>query len=599
MAYITPNSDVYILKGVSLDSDYNHTLHNTSLTAQYNELIQYRKYTLNAQSYQRAGKGKIRVAILADNLYDCNYMMFKNTAYGEKWFYAFIDSVEYVNDNASEINYTIDVMQTWYFDYELGQCYVEREHTLTDVAGDNLVPENVDTGELIIHSYDDSLESKYMLGAVLLVDADIPSYYHDTIENVDYYFDCKVTWSDGAEISGTPCTGTLYYGFPMCNKDITEYWLGQRLLYEMMDFRGYYNSTPSNQPPYMTFSRFLDAVSLGKINQNITANNIACAFMYPAYMTRKDNLQSAQSLFGYRNCVAMGGGEADIYRPTNFRDNEDDANPYVPKNNKLFTYPYVQLMCSNNTGSTSQYRYENFSNPSAPVFAWVGNFALNPTMMVFPCGHRGLTYDYESSVSLSEFPTPIYSADQYAIWVQAHANRMSTSVFGASIFGILTMILGGVMHNGMIVGRGLTLAGSGFLSGVANNLGTMEDYKNLPSELRGQVGADTLNAGMNRVGFRFYNMTIKKEFARIIDDYFTMYGYATHKVKVPNIRATGVNIRPHFNYIKTLGCVIHASANKGLPADDEKKIASIYDKGVTFWNYLSEVGNYSLNNAPS
>ena len=150
MAYIAPDSDIYVLKGVPLDSDYNHTLYQTSATAQYNTFYAYRKYTFTDQSYQRAGKGKLRIARLADDLYDCNYLMFRNTAFGNKWFYAFIDKVEYVNNNASELYYTIDDMQSWYFDYELGSCFVEREHTLTDVVGENLVQEDVATGEYIV-----------------------------------------------------------------------------------------------------------------------------------------------------------------------------------------------------------------------------------------------------------------------------------------------------------------------------------------------------------------------------------------------------------------------------------------------------------------
>ena len=58
MAYIAPNSDVYILKGVPLDRSYNHTLYQRNSTEQYNTFYSYRKYTLTNQSYQRAGKGK-------------------------------------------------------------------------------------------------------------------------------------------------------------------------------------------------------------------------------------------------------------------------------------------------------------------------------------------------------------------------------------------------------------------------------------------------------------------------------------------------------------------------------------------------------------
>ena len=41
-------------------------------------------------------------------------MMFQNSAYGDKWFYAFITSVEYVNDVTSNISFEIDVMQLGY-----------------------------------------------------------------------------------------------------------------------------------------------------------------------------------------------------------------------------------------------------------------------------------------------------------------------------------------------------------------------------------------------------------------------------------------------------------------------------------------------------
>ena len=98
MAYIAPNTDVYILRRVSLDKDYNHTVLQTSAANQANMFNNstYKKYTLTAQSYQRAGENKIRVALLADNLYDCNYMMFRNTAFGSKWFYAFITKITYI-----------------------------------------------------------------------------------------------------------------------------------------------------------------------------------------------------------------------------------------------------------------------------------------------------------------------------------------------------------------------------------------------------------------------------------------------------------------------------------------------------------------------
>ena len=112
----------------------------------------YAKYTLTAQSYQRVSRDYIRVGYVADVLQDCNYMMFRNTAYGSKWFYAFITEINYLNDHTSEIRYELDVMQTYYFDYDLGRCFVEREHSLTDYLYESQTDEGLDPGDMIVRS---------------------------------------------------------------------------------------------------------------------------------------------------------------------------------------------------------------------------------------------------------------------------------------------------------------------------------------------------------------------------------------------------------------------------------------------------------------
>ena len=44
--------------------------------------------------------------------------------------------------------------------------------------------------------------------------------------------------------------------------------------------------------------------------------------------------------------------------------------------------------------------------------------------------------------------------------------------------------------------------------------------------------------------------------------------------------------------VKTVGATVTGS----VPADDMKKICSIYDNGITFWKNGSEVGQYNLDN---
>lgn len=46
---------------------------------------------------------------------------------GNKWFYAFITNMTYVNDNRTDITITTDVFQTWQFDINFKESFIERE----------------------------------------------------------------------------------------------------------------------------------------------------------------------------------------------------------------------------------------------------------------------------------------------------------------------------------------------------------------------------------------------------------------------------------------------------------------------------------------
>jgi hypothetical protein len=84
-------------------------------------------------------------------------------------------------------------------------------------------------------------------------------------------------------------------------------------------------------------------------------------------------------------------------------------------------------------------------------------------------------------------------------------------------------------------------------------------------------------------------MSIKQEYARIIDDYFTRFGYAIKRIVSPNI--TG---RTYWNYVE-----IGSSEEIGygeVPAKYMEQINNVCRRGVTIWHNHENVGNYSLDN---
>ena len=174
--YIEPNTIIRLLKNCPLDNTYDHTIYFDDSEKQYAYFAGLTKYALSRQTYQRVNQSRMRVQYKADDLYDCNYLMFQNTSFGNKWFYAFIKSVEYVNNITSEIVYEIDVMQTWAFDYQLGQCFVDREHSATDVFGENTIPESLEHGPYVT----DGVENDGILYSTsIIVGCTFDSNYED------------------------------------------------------------------------------------------------------------------------------------------------------------------------------------------------------------------------------------------------------------------------------------------------------------------------------------------------------------------------------------------------------------------------------------
>ena len=155
MSVIAPGTTIYLLKDVPLDDTFDHTLYweNTAqgkadqldwFIGQTNGFVERK---LENYTYQRIEKGSCMVEAVADDIYGCNYMVFQNSPqYGSKWWFCFIQDVEYINNKTSRLTLKIDVMQTFYFDYEILPCFVEREHPITDIFTEHIQEEQVEFG---------------------------------------------------------------------------------------------------------------------------------------------------------------------------------------------------------------------------------------------------------------------------------------------------------------------------------------------------------------------------------------------------------------------------------------------------------------------
>lgn len=606
-------SIIKIIKGCPLDKDYNHTLWFANNSQQQIYFDNLSKYTLSNQSYQRVGKNKMRIQRVADDLYDCNYLAFQNTSYGNKWFYAFIDSVDYINDNVSEINYTVDVMQTWYYDYILGECFVEREHVSDDTIGANIVAEDFNCEADIVAS-SNNVPFTYMLGGIML-NKKPPDHVTYTKGTSTYSYPIKyITMPTEA-----PCgiSNSLYIltGFALDSDEAINHFRPLETQYRMQStvYSKLENSTETYEG--LTLGFVIDDIVNGRGSgadswYEFSENNIVTAFQFPANFLQTNNISYAESALGYRYGTSAQDISGLIQRPVKFYkanattdvDKERNSDYYIPINNKLYTYPYCHINVSNNQGVISQYKFEDFYNTNSPTFRWVGNYFPNINCMLFPINYKHTSVGYNEGVPLTNYPIPSYKGDTYTAWLQSNRNAMFYGIISSAVnqsnagaakgyyignkFGLGQLGLGFGGVTGLV---------GGAINGIVNAAVKGADLKNTPPKTYGQISNEGLNASMNRNGYYVEAVTIRKEIAEIIDNYFNMFGYAVNTVKVPNV-ISGNGMRPHWNYIKTNGCVIHGRSGKGLPSEDEDLISKIFDKGITFWNPSDEVGDYSLDN---
>ena len=144
MAYVQPNSIVQLFRGINLDNRYMHTIYFANESAQNAWFTSKATYTFQQISYTRYTRDTIKLKCDATDIMDCSYMRFKNDRNVDKWYYAFINAVEYINENTAMITYEIDVMQTWFIQNgTLRPCYIERQHVLDDTFSTNLEAEPV------------------------------------------------------------------------------------------------------------------------------------------------------------------------------------------------------------------------------------------------------------------------------------------------------------------------------------------------------------------------------------------------------------------------------------------------------------------------
>ena len=572
MAYIQPNSDIVLFKNIKLDSSYENTIYFASRAAQeaYFFSSSHVLQTLTAYSYRRTKSNTVKVKLPVSVVEQCTYLAFNNKSYENKWFYCFVDDFNYVNDNTTEIEYHIDLIQTYFIaDCELLKCYVLREHAMDDTVGANRVPEPVGSDH-VMYTEKWRCNSMEHYSVVVTASSTNPSSYSGEFFRQGMF--------NGMEV----------LTYPLSN-DAEVFSEADDIMAELEDMLGDGN------------------------------------YVDPTTGTNKQQVVSI-IMFPTAFCADNNSGTPVITIEGNFSKTRTSIGSYTPKNNKLLTAPYKSLLLTNGIGGVVTLDYDDFGGQTDYInFKLWGSCTGSGEMICIPQWYKGVEDNMDYKLMINGFPQCAYTLDAYRAWIAGGGQKyQKLGVLNGIAKGLSTgfrigqsFIRGNFgdaynkLQNSMQAGKSFqdaakasdalelsrintamenadtagSLAGNIYNTAV-NYLTTEYETGNMVNVPAGEQSSSCLVA-QRKLNFVCYELNIIEQDAQRIDDFFSLYGYATNKIKIPNI-----NGRPQWNFIQTQGCTLAGN----VPATIRSAIEQIFDSGIRFWKNGDSIGNYDLIN---
>jgi hypothetical protein len=342
----SPNSEIKLCS-TPLTSDNNHQIHFENVAEQTNYFLNTVKHTFTNCTFVKKDN-VLRVPANIENLYDCNYVMYKNAQFTNKYFYAFIKNMKWLNDSTTAIELEVDPWQSWLFWLDLSyQSFIERQHPVVDEI--NTLADTPAHGQLI--------ESKY-------IDMDFSGAY-----------------------------------FVFCSSDITQDGTTQSVPYAFTI--GSYNI-----PCWCLYFDESEAQKMSTVLQMISNHGYAdriLSAVYIPFISNKSNIQlttivrsSQQNDLGSDIRIATGftNGLQDMAGQLDF-----DFSFAVEKK-KALTYPYAKIVLQDSaTGQSIELAPEKFAGNIAS-FQISGTISETPTYTIVPKNYCGQALSYANALKV-------------------------------------------------------------------------------------------------------------------------------------------------------------------------------------------------------
>lgn len=570
MSFTAPSGEIYLIKNILINSSYEHCYHFDSAVNQLAYFKGKKKYQLTDYSYSHKDSS-IKVGYNIEDLYDVNYVLYKNKTSG-KWIYAFINDKVYINEAVTQIIIETDVISTYQFDWTIKPSFVEREHQnrwyrsgTSYLPVFNIQPENL--------AYGDEYEIRAQTD--LLGDGLGIKWY--LVVSTEKLGDAMSTDSDSTFPVQKVPTPFHYYlipddgGIRECRNNagdvlLNAYWFSQNsglaqfssviatVLIPWIPFNFTY--TWNTTPPYTQIHQ----------TGSVTSHNITVGGVL-------------KKIFKVDNAYTNSGSR-DIYTwlryysftfPTAFSPGISRDKKYEPK---IYTFPYSYVSLTDHQGEHAVYKYEHFNANSVSLYT--------TQILSHQPKQRYYFSQYNLDVSgknkgllragVNELPV---KTDAYENYIMQNKSQMISGL-ALSAVGTVAGVAVSAVSGGALAPLAIGAAVSSAQQ-IGSTLAKIQDIKRQPDNVKSAGNNLFFDiAEDNKLSITEYKVPNQVE--ETLYDYFHMYGYKCNRVKSPDLKT-----RLYFNYIKTIG----ANITGNFDNKDLIKIKSIFNNGVTFWHYRS------------
>lgn len=536
----TPTGLIYLLD-VPIESDNKNQLTFSDSAAQSAYFLSRQKRTFSDFTYMRKDN-IIRVPVNVEDLYNINYVMYQNRNFGSKWFYAFIEQLEYINPNCTHLHIKTDVFQTWQFNITYYNSFVVREHVADDRPFTHTLPENIASGDVAIYREDRA--TPYNFSGKTVTDFN-NNYMCAVCSSIDL-----VGGTSAPSIVGGVATACYFYATSLNN---------------IRDFLNYF------------------------VSQGWEDSIIA---VYP--ILKNAVILTSHGIIGIDDIYTFTDSQVDTYLNFNISRTNMLSGATV-KNKKCLNYPYNYLTLHNSNGSSVDLKIEDFFNvrESYQDFITLHTY-YNPACDVSLCvapkfykfngtGDSDLnSIDFSYSVEYNNFPQISYNTGVYESYLGRHASTLSMEKLNLGVNAARNIIntaetgnAGGLITSAMSIG---------------SYYAKMADLERQPDKVHGipSGGAEFVSKS---AGVRLAYKSIYGEYLNYVDNYFSMFGYNVSTIKNPH---DSMFTRPNWNYVETRNINISGD----IPDEDTRELKNMFNSGVTLWHNPSTFGDYTQANAP-